>query len=135
MAFELISLALLVAISAPWLSPAPEGPNHDSLATPRPPEIYLTSPPFLLATGIFGCCAAGTLIGMLISGELIFSAALAQPDGFSTAFGRPTPPRAVSSCSSWDWRRPEIAIAPQHHHRCDRILPLRQDPGAYRTNG
>jgi len=38
-------------------------------------EIYLAAAAFLLATGVFGLLRRRTLIGMLISGELIFSAA------------------------------------------------------------
>ena len=47
--------------------------------TPAPlpdrPELYFTVAAFLLAIGIFGLLRRRTLIGMLISGELIFSAA------------------------------------------------------------
>jgi len=39
------------------------------------PEIYLALSAFLLATGIFGLVHRRTFIGMLIAGELIFSAA------------------------------------------------------------
>ena len=38
-------------------------------------SIYLIAAAFLLAIGIFGLLRRRTLIGMLISGELIFSAA------------------------------------------------------------
>jgi len=38
-------------------------------------DIYLVLAAFLLAVGIFGLVRRRTLIGMLISGELIFSAA------------------------------------------------------------
>jgi NADH:ubiquinone oxidoreductase subunit K len=38
-------------------------------------EIYLIAAAFLLALGIYGLLRRRTLIGMLISGELIFSAA------------------------------------------------------------
>jgi NADH-quinone oxidoreductase subunit K len=38
-------------------------------------EIYLAAAAFLLATGVFGLIRRRTLVGMLISGELIFSAA------------------------------------------------------------
>ena len=38
-------------------------------------EIYLAAAAFLLAVGIYGLIRRRTLIGMLISGELIFSAA------------------------------------------------------------
>ena len=38
-------------------------------------DIYLVLAAFLLATGVFGLVRRRTLIGMLISGELIFSAA------------------------------------------------------------
>ncbi len=38
-------------------------------------DIYLCAAAFLLAIGIFGLIRRRTLIGMLISGELIFSAA------------------------------------------------------------
>lgn len=38
-------------------------------------ELYLIAAAFLLAIGIFGLIRRRTLIGMLISGELIFSAA------------------------------------------------------------
>ena len=38
-------------------------------------DIYLVLAAFLLATGVFGLIHRRTLIGMLISGELIFSAA------------------------------------------------------------
>jgi NADH-quinone oxidoreductase subunit K len=47
--------------------------------TPSPlpdrPEIYFAVAALLLAIGIFGLLRRRTLIGMLISGELIFSAA------------------------------------------------------------
>ncbi len=45
--------------------------------TPLPdrPEIYFTAAALLLAIGIFGLLRRRTLIGMLISGELIFSGA------------------------------------------------------------
>ncbi len=39
------------------------------------PAIYLFLAAFLLVTGIFGLIRRRTLIGMLIAGELIFSAA------------------------------------------------------------
>jgi NADH:ubiquinone oxidoreductase subunit K len=38
-------------------------------------EVYLIASAFLLAIGIYGLVRRRTLIGMLISGELIFSAA------------------------------------------------------------
>ena len=38
-------------------------------------NVYLTAAAFLLAVGIFGLIRRRTLIGMLISGELVFSAA------------------------------------------------------------
>ena len=38
-------------------------------------EVYLVMAAFLLAIGVFGLIRRRTLIGMLISGELIFSAA------------------------------------------------------------
>jgi NADH-quinone oxidoreductase subunit K len=38
-------------------------------------EVYLVAAAFLLAIGIYGLIRRRTLIGMLISGELIFSAA------------------------------------------------------------
>jgi NADH:ubiquinone oxidoreductase subunit K len=39
------------------------------------PQIYLLLAAFLLAAGLFGLLRRRTLIGMLIAGELIFSAA------------------------------------------------------------
>jgi NADH:ubiquinone oxidoreductase subunit K len=39
------------------------------------PDIYLLLAAFLFAAGIFGMVRRRTLIGMLIAGELIFSAA------------------------------------------------------------
>jgi NADH-quinone oxidoreductase subunit K len=42
---------------------------------PDQPAVYLVLAAFLLATGIFGLIRRRTLIGMLISGELIFAAA------------------------------------------------------------
>ena len=39
------------------------------------PDIYLALAAFVLATGIYGLVRRRTLIGMLIAGELIFSAA------------------------------------------------------------
>jgi NADH:ubiquinone oxidoreductase subunit K len=38
-------------------------------------EVYLVAAAFLLTVGIFGLVRRRTLIGMLISGELIFAAA------------------------------------------------------------
>jgi NADH:ubiquinone oxidoreductase subunit K len=42
---------------------------------PNQPDIYLILAAFLLAVGLFGMMRRRTFIGMLISGELIFSAA------------------------------------------------------------
>ncbi len=42
---------------------------------PARPEIYFTAAALLLAIGIFGLLRRRTLIGMLISGELVFCAA------------------------------------------------------------
>ncbi len=39
------------------------------------PHVYLVLAAFLLATGIYGLLRRRTLVGMLISGELIFAAA------------------------------------------------------------
>jgi NADH-quinone oxidoreductase subunit K len=39
------------------------------------PGVYLVMAAFLLAAGVYGLIRRRTLIGMLISGELIFSAA------------------------------------------------------------
>ena len=39
------------------------------------PDIYFTTAALLLAIGVFGLLRRRTLIGMLISGELIFAAA------------------------------------------------------------
>ncbi len=38
-------------------------------------EVYLVAAAFILAVGVYGLVRRRTLIGMLISGELIFSAA------------------------------------------------------------
>jgi len=45
------------------------------LLNPDKPGIYLVLAAFLFATGLFGLIRRRTLIGMLIAGELIFSAA------------------------------------------------------------
>ena len=45
------------------------GPLYDHL------NIYLTAAAFVLAVGVYGLVRRRTLIGMLISGELIFTAA------------------------------------------------------------
>jgi len=42
---------------------------------PAQPAVYLVVAAFLLAAGIYGLIRRRTLIGMLISGELVFSAA------------------------------------------------------------
>jgi NADH:ubiquinone oxidoreductase subunit K len=42
---------------------------------PDQPAVYLALAAFLFATGVFGLIRRRTLIGMLIAGELIFSAA------------------------------------------------------------
>ena len=47
-------------MNAPW---------HEQL------NVYLVAAAFLLAVGVYGLLRRRTLIGMLISGELIFSAA------------------------------------------------------------
>lgn len=39
------------------------------------PQVYIVVAAFLLATGVYGLIRRRTLIGMLISSELIFSAA------------------------------------------------------------
>jgi NADH-quinone oxidoreductase subunit K len=54
------------------------------------PGIYLGLAAFLLAAGIFGLIRRRTLIGMLISGELIFSAASLNLMAFSR-FRAPDP--------------------------------------------
>jgi NADH:ubiquinone oxidoreductase subunit K len=41
----------------------------------RQPDLYLITAAFLLACGLFGLVRRRTLIGMLIAGELVFSAA------------------------------------------------------------
>ncbi|MFO1498759.1 MAG: NADH-quinone oxidoreductase subunit NuoK [Verrucomicrobiota bacterium] len=43
--------------------------------SPQTPQIYLLLAGFLFAVGLFGLLRRRTFIGMLISGELIFSAA------------------------------------------------------------
>jgi NADH:ubiquinone oxidoreductase subunit K len=55
-------------------------------------EIYLAAAAFLLAVGVFGLLRRRTLIGMLISGELIFSAASLN----FMAFNRFTAPDPVA---------------------------------------
>ena len=45
------------------------GPLYDQL------DVYLVAAAFLLAVGIYGLIRRRTLVGMLISGELIFAAA------------------------------------------------------------
>jgi NADH-quinone oxidoreductase subunit K len=45
------------------------GPLYDQL------NVYLIAAAFLLAVGIYGLIRRRTLVGMLISGELIFAAA------------------------------------------------------------
>jgi NADH-quinone oxidoreductase subunit K len=45
------------------------GPLYEQL------QVYLVTAAFLLAVGIYGLIRRRTLIGMLISGELIFAAA------------------------------------------------------------
>jgi len=47
--------------------------NHPPLF--EQPGVYLTIAAVLFATGVFGLLRRPTLIGMLIAGELIFSAA------------------------------------------------------------
>jgi NADH:ubiquinone oxidoreductase subunit K len=42
---------------------------------PERPDLYFTAAALLLAIGVFGLLRRRTLIGMLISGELIFSGA------------------------------------------------------------
>lgn len=43
--------------------------------SPDKPDLYLALAAFLFATGLFGMIRRRTFIGMLIAGELIFSAA------------------------------------------------------------
>ncbi|HVZ18432.1 MAG TPA: NADH-quinone oxidoreductase subunit NuoK, partial [Terriglobales bacterium] len=62
--------------------------------TPNPSDrlgIYLAAAAFLFAVGIYGLLRRRTLIGMLISGELIFSAASLN----FMAFNRFTAPNPV----------------------------------------
>lgn len=54
------------------------------------PEVYFAAAAFLLAVGIFGLIRRRTLIGMLISGELIFSAATLNVMAFNR-FRAPDP--------------------------------------------
>lgn len=53
-------------------------------------EVYLAAAALLLAIGIFGLIRRRTLIGMLISGEIIFSAASLNLMAFSR-FTAPNP--------------------------------------------
>jgi NADH-quinone oxidoreductase subunit K len=53
-------------------------------------DIYLVAGAFLLAVGIYGLIRRRTLIGMLISGELIFSAASLNLMAFNR-FSAPDP--------------------------------------------
>lgn len=46
------------------------------LAWPQNPSVYLLIAALLLAIGVFGLLRRQTLVGMLISGELIFGAAM-----------------------------------------------------------
>jgi hypothetical protein len=70
------------------------------------PDVYLVVAAVLLAMGVYGLIRRRTLIGMLIAGELIFSAASAELHGGEPLL-RPDPRPARSSCSSsWDWPRP-----------------------------
>ena len=59
-------------------------PFYDQLS------VYLVAAAFLLATGIYGLIRRRTLIGMLISGELIFSGASLNLVAFSR-FTNPDP--------------------------------------------
>jgi NADH-quinone oxidoreductase subunit K len=43
--------------------------------SPHSPDLYLVLAAFLFAAGLYGLVRRRTLIGMLIAGELIFSAA------------------------------------------------------------
>ena len=47
----------------------------NNVLLPDRPDLYFTVAALLLAIGIFGLLRRRTLIGMLIAGELIFSAA------------------------------------------------------------
>ena len=70
--------------------------------SPDRPEFYLIVAALLMAIGIFGLLRRRTLIGMLISGELIFSAASLNLMAFNR-FKAPDP-----TCSSWGWRRQKL---------------------------
>jgi NADH:ubiquinone oxidoreductase subunit K len=54
------------------------------------PDVYLILAAFLLAVGIFGLIRRRTLVGMLISGELIFAAAMLNLMAFNR-FTAPDP--------------------------------------------
>jgi len=73
LAFELISLALLIAIIGRWLS---RRTGKDQMMTPTPlpdrPDLYFAIAALLLVIGIFGSAPAHA-DRVLISGELIFS--------------------------------------------------------------
>ena len=97
------------------------------------PDLYLIVAAFLLAVGIYGLIRRRTLIGMLISGELIFSAASLNLMAFNRFHGsRPGGRARFSCCSSWACGRRD-RHRPEHHHRGLSQLSLRQDPGAVRT--
>ena len=53
-------------------------------------DVYLILAAFLLAVGIFGLIRRRTLVGMLISGELIFAAAMLNLMAFNR-FTAPNP--------------------------------------------
>jgi hypothetical protein len=107
-AFELISVVLLVAILGALVI-ARGGRTKANEPAPKlheQPAVYLVLAAFLLAIGIYGLIRRRTLIGMLIAGELIFSAASLN---FMAAnrFFAPDPASArSSSSSSWASPRP-----------------------------
>ena len=73
----------------------PATDDHYPMNAPLPPlfdrlDVYLVAGAFLLAVGIYGLIRRRTLIGMLISGELIFSAASLNLMAFNR-FSAPDP--------------------------------------------
>jgi NADH-quinone oxidoreductase subunit K len=59
-------------------------------ATSHSPDLYLLLAAFLFAAGVFGMVRRRTLIGMLIAGELIFSAASLNLVALNHFLPRPT---------------------------------------------
>jgi NADH:ubiquinone oxidoreductase subunit 6 (subunit J) len=91
-------------------------------------RFYLVLAAFLFAAGVYGLIRRRTLIGMLIAGELIFSAASLNFMAFNRFFAPRSGGGAGRRPLHHGPRRRRSRDRPEHHHRRLPQLPLHPTP-------